>query len=172
MKTRDENNGRFLRQPVAPRFWAKVEQTDQSACWEWLAGKDRGGYGMFWLNGITTHAQRIAWILTYGDIPDELDVCHRCDNPSCVNPRHLFLGSDRDNHQDRAKKGRSARNLNMLGRKGEKHPNAKLTNRTVLKARELYKRKRFKTIKKMALRIGVNHQTLLNAANGKTWSHI
>lgn len=87
------------------RFWAKVEKTD--ACWHWTAAKDSKGYGIFQFQGKPHKAHRVAYELTYGPIPAGLFVCHHCDNPSCVRPDHLFLGTVQDNNRDRDQKGRN-----------------------------------------------------------------
>lgn len=90
------------------RFWAKVLKTD--TCWLWQgANKGPGKYGHLKFQDITTSAHRVAWILTYGPIPDDILVCHDCpdgDNPLCVNPAHLWLGTHADNAQDMVAKGR------------------------------------------------------------------
>ena len=91
------------------RFWSKVGVGEVGECWEWQATKGR--YGQFWIHGRYWQAHRVAWVLTYGPIPAGLLVCHRCDNPSCVNPYHLFLGTQSDNKIDSAKKGRISRKL-------------------------------------------------------------
>lgn len=99
------------------RFWRKVEKTP--TCWIWVAGKFRNGRGAFIIKGKTQYAYRVAWELTYGFIPSGLEVCHKCDNPHCVNPDHLFLGTHQDNMNDMVSKKRS--------RSGEFSPKAKLT---------------------------------------------
>ena len=85
------------------RFWAKVEKSN--SCWLWRANCNPEGYGQFWLNGKLEKAHRISWTFKHGAIPDRLLVLHKCDNPPCVNPEHLFLGTDRDNSRDRIRKG-------------------------------------------------------------------
>jgi hypothetical protein len=90
-------------QPVAPRFWAKVKVTEY--CWLWT-GALRNGYGRFG-SPPYRYAHRVAWELTNGS-PGDLKVLHKCDNPKCVRPDHLFLGTQRDNIRDRAQKGRTA----------------------------------------------------------------
>ena len=88
------------------RFWAKVNKTDY--CWLWTACKDKDGYGSFWYKGDMRPAHRIVYEFTYGGVSQGKLICHHCDNPSCVNPTHLFLGSHKDNAQDMLYKGRNS----------------------------------------------------------------
>jgi hypothetical protein len=107
------------RQPEHERFWSRVDRSGN--CWNWIGTKDRDGYGLFLVHvnpspdpaRICMHAHRYAWKVTYGDFPDAKVVCHHCDNPSCVRPDHLFLGTIADNNRDRDLKGRTA--------KGDRH---------------------------------------------------
>lgn len=93
---------------MSERFWSKVSTGEPTHCWEWDAGRDQDGYGMFWLDGRTHHASRIAYELTWGPIPDGRLVRHTCDNPPCVNPAHLILGTNLDNMRDAKERGRLA----------------------------------------------------------------
>lgn len=91
---------------VSERFWSKVCILHPSDCWEWQAAKFCNGYGVFRLDGKNFRAHRLSWVLEYGDIPEGLSVLHSCDNPSCVNPHHLWLGTQLDNLRDSDCKGR------------------------------------------------------------------
>jgi len=120
------------RTPLTERFWSKVNRTD--GCWLWTRQLNNQGYGCFTMRNPIgprkyrpMYAHRIAWEWTHGPIPDGLNVLHRCDTPSCVNPAHLFLGTKGDNAKDRDEKGRVCR--------GESHADAKLTKEQVIAIR-------------------------------------
>jgi hypothetical protein len=98
--------------PIDLRFWKYVDKKGENECWNWIGFKKQTGYGQ--IRGLDKNrkskmlrSHRVSWILTNGEIPDSLCVLHKCDNPSCVNPKHLFLGTIKDNVQDMIKKGRN-----------------------------------------------------------------
>lgn len=89
------------------RFWSKIDRSGgPAACWPWIAGHNRDGYGSFRVDDHTELAHRVAWAEANGPVPDGMDVLHTCDNPPCCNPRHLFLGTAADNARDSVAKGR------------------------------------------------------------------
>lgn len=92
---------------VEQRFWAKVEpMMDDRGCWVWSGARTRQGYGHLACDGQFIRASRLSWLIHNGEIPPDLCVLHRCDNPPCVNPAHLWLGTKRDNTRDMLEKGR------------------------------------------------------------------
>ena len=118
-----------LTDALRKRFWAKVQKTD--GCWLWTGSKTQAinGYGDFYVRGENYRAHRVSYLMESGPIPDGMCVCHRCDNPPCVRPSHLFLGTKGDNNRDMVSKGRSVNPL------GERHGCAKLTEQQVLAIR-------------------------------------
>ena len=101
------------------RFWSKVEIKDTSSCWPWKASFGYRDYGKFKFLNTYVSAHRIAYLVTKGDVPQNLIVLHTCDNPSCCNPEHLGLGTIAENNWDRATKGRNGNCGNMKKLKDE-----------------------------------------------------
>lgn len=149
--------------PVEERFWQKVNKKSNDECWEWIGSKLKKGYGSFDSRCGEGRAHRVSWMLHYGKIPDGMLVCHKCDNPICVNPNHLFLGTPKDNTKDMLNKHRD-------GLIGIKNGQSKLNPEKVLISRRL--RKIGWTYKKIADMFNVNDVTIYYAVNKITWRHI
>jgi len=133
------------------RFWIKVNKSGD--CWEWIAAKHKDGYGHIKVMGKMVLAHRLSYELLVGEIPEGLCVCHHCDNPPCVNPRHLFLASHAENMADRDKKGRQGV--------------TKLTSDDVFRIRELSGKL---TQEKIGLMFGVTQTNISQILSGKTWA--
>lgn len=156
----------LLRLSTAERFWEKVHKTE--TCWLWQAACNKTGYGVF---GLATRrnilAHRFSYILHCGTIPDRMGVCHHCDTPPCVNPSHLFLGTQSDNVHDMMSKGR----LNpYTSERGSKHHNAKLTETQVGDIRQRHK-EGF-TYSAIARQYLVHKATIRRAVLGEGWRHV
>lgn len=116
-------------------FHTKYKKLD-NGCWEWQNGVDKDGYGIFkYDNG--TRAHRYSYMIRKGKIPKGKCICHKCDNPRCVNPEHLWLGTRLENNLDMLKKGR------WCDRKGEKHPLSKLSNEQTEEIRNIWRKGKF-----------------------------
>jgi len=144
-------------------FWNKVDKSGGAeACWPWTSGiSSRYGYFTFSIAGkaYARRAHRYSYTITFGDIPEGLCVCHRCDNPICVNPQHLFLGTTKDNVADKIAKGRQQRGVICSVQ-------AKLTTATAQEIRELYASGLY-TQAELGRRYGVNPSTISNCVRGK-----
>lgn len=153
---------------VAPRFWANVQMTD--SCWLWTGALCRDGYGRFGnpKAGARQGAHRFSWILSFGPIPDGMSVLHKCDNPRCVRPAHLFLGTQLDNIRDMNTKGRTYR---FVVKRGEKSNAAKVTEADV---REIRRRYRFGgvTHKQLAQEFGISASAVGFIISGRNWGHV
>jgi hypothetical protein len=130
-------------------------------CWTWTWSKNRKGYGQFYFRGSIKLAHRVSWILHNGEIADGLYVCHTCDNPACVRPDHLFLGTLADNNRDMFSKGRAG----IL--RGEDHPFAKMSDEIVRKIRESSDGGRA-----AARSFGVPWSTFKSIRSRKSWKHV
>lgn len=143
------------------RFWEYVDKKSYG-CWEWIGGLDAYGYGRFGIsNGKGIGAHRYSYALHNGPFQKSLFVCHKCDNPKCVNPDHLFLGSHQDNMDDMAGKGR------QRSPKGEESPACKITEETAKKILES-KLSYSETAKKY----GVSKSSVAAIKNKRIWKHL
>lgn len=140
----------------------------ETGCWLWVGAKKPGGYGNAWVDGHYENAHRLAYRLFIGPIPPGLHVLHRCDNPPCVRPDHLFLGTDADNTDDMWKKGR---NPVMPVLKGERAPSAVLTDQAVAAIRERHRAGGNRQVD-LAKEYGVTQSTISKVIRGATWSHV
>lgn len=163
MPPRGKANGSYQ----GSKFWDAVEKTDM--CWMWKAGLSPKGYGWVKYRGKARRAHRVAWELTYGPIPQRMNVLHRCDIPACVRPDHLFLGTQRDNILDAIEKGRHQGRHNLPYSSGDTHPMAKLSMAIVLEARRLHAQGL--SIYKLAQRRSVSWTTMRDAVRGITWKN-
>lgn len=151
---------------VERRFWPKVIKPEGfEACWPWGgASRDRHGYGNFKIRSYQlARAHRVSYALYYGRSPGAMLVCHHCDNPKCVNPTHLFLGTVQDNSDDMVRKGRAAK----MDMRGERNHAAKLDDQAVARIRDLINAGL--TNKAIALQFGVTHQLISRIRRGRSW---
>jgi len=167
----------FAELPI--RFSEKVKKTD--SCWLWVASKNANGYGVFWVSKKNVYAHRYCWTTFNGEIPKGKVICHSCDTPSCVNPDHLFISTQKGNLEDMVLKNRSA--------KGEKHRSAKYPHlilkgeqigNSKLKASEVEEiRKSYQpgkpnvksefSLSGLAKKYGVCHEQISRIINNKRW---
>jgi hypothetical protein len=145
-------------------FWSRVDVRGPDECWTWSRGGNKRGYGTVRMKRGVISAHRLAYMLTHGEIPADLCVCHTCDNPLCCNPAHLWVGTQLDNVADMVAKGRG------LGR-GEASHRAKLREPEVLEIRRKYKRGHV-GYGRLAEEYGVKPATIAEIIKRKTWSHI
>lgn len=157
------------------RFLEKVNVQNDDACWEWIATKNKRGYGSFWHKTRMIGAHRASYLLFRGNIPNGMHVLHKCDNPSCVNPNHLYLGSHQDNMTDKKLRGRgigkggSNTPKPWASRPGEDNPNSKITQAQVQEIRTLYKTGKY-TQADLAGMFGVRPPTIHKIVNNMRWT--
>ena len=144
----------------AERFWSRVDKN--GSCWLWTGSRTYNGYGHFYgkIDGVVYwRANRFSWALANGSIPDGMFVCHRCDNPWCVNPDHLFIGDRFDNMRDALQKGRFAN--------GERARHAKLTEPQVI---EIKRSDESDSV--LAKRFNIDPSAITKIRNGTNWKHV
>ena len=150
------------------RFWSQVDKSGD--CWEWLACKNAGGYGTFGLDRKSLLAHRLAYTLEVGEIPGGVILRHNCDNPGCVNPCHLSLGTRKDNADDMVKRGRSKACGGDADQWGENNPQAKLTELDIKFIRYWLSRGHSQT--SVADAFGVSQSNISMINTGRRWGSL
>jgi hypothetical protein len=148
------------RKSLKERFEKFFEKLDSSICWEWIGAKSKSGYGQLGVEGKPKLAHRISYEIYKGEIPNDLFVCHKCDNRKCVNPDHLFLGTRSDNMIDMYLKDRHVT-------KGESNGSSKLVESDILDIR-----KSDKSQKELMLIYNISKSQINKIINKKVWRHI
>ena len=160
------------------RFWNKVNKTD--TCWLWTASRRNKGYGAFGYtrDGVTVQdrAHRFSYRIHKGEIPDGMFVLHTCDTPACVNPDHLFLGSNDDNIRDMLKKGRHLPGGTHCGdsgnwKRGTVHHNAKLSEQDIVEIRNMYRPNEV-SYSQIAKIFHINLSSAYKIVNRLQWKHV
>lgn len=159
---RGSRNNKY--RPVMERFWEKVDKRGPNECWLWTGTHHGGGYGLFGINKRMVRTHRFSYELHNGPIPDGLEVLHECDNPPCVNPAHLFLGTHQDNMDDMHSKDRHN------AAKGESVGGAKLTEDQVRQIRQ--RRTNGETGVTLAKEYGVSAAVISKVHLRQTWRHV
>lgn len=149
-------------------FSSKYLEDQVTGCWNWTGARSHG-YGIFYFHGQKRRAHRVSYEHFIGPL-NEMDCCHRCDNPACVNPKHLFAGTAQDNMKDCVSKGRHGGKLHRESWQGEKNGSVKLSINQVQEIRKRLEIGDFAT--DLAQAFGVTKTTICGIANGRQWGHL
>jgi len=151
------------------RFWKNIDKKEKEQCWQWKLAVDKDGYGRYNIGSkpnktaMKVGSHRLSFLLHYGYLPSEKLLCHKCDNPKCCNPHHLFAGSHMDNLKDMYRKNRA--------KVGEACSNSKLTTEKVLRIRKLYETGKWSKVA-LGKEFNVSDKTIGNIVYNKKWKHI
>ena len=155
-----------MKKTLKDRFWEKVDVRGPDDCWEWLACKVKGGYGFLSVNSKHQYATHILFYIRNGHWPLKGRTAnHNCDNPGCLNPKHLYLGTQKSNARDREERGRGNQ------AKGEQQGNAKLTEKEVREIKRLLEQGDMSQTE-IGDMFGVICGQISNINTGKNWSHV
>lgn len=174
-------------------FWGNVKIKSRDDCWNWTATTNKFGYGQLKRSGVTMRAHRFSYMIKLGQIPDGMCVLHRCDNPLCCNPKHLFLGTKKQNSEDMVKKGRQAsgdkngarkhperheygdyhwaRRMPHLVSRGSKCGASKVTEAVVVEMRREFP-SAMTSYRRFGSKYGLSAQGALDIISRKTWKHV
>lgn len=157
------DKNRMPKRNLEDRFWEKVDRRGPDDCWPWLGHRSGDWYGRVYSNGKQIGAHRVSYLIHNGELPKGAFICHTCDNPGCVNPKHLYAGTPATNVKDMDQRGRRVTNTV----RGEDHPLAKLTPEKVraIRASKLPARK-------IAAEFGVSPSLIDNIRARRTWKHV
>ena len=154
---------------LSSRFWKKAMKGGADKCWEWKGNRHpRYKYGRITIDYHPWAAHRLSWEIHYGEIPAGLNVCHICDNPPCVNPDHLFLGTHEENMKDMKIKGRGKGNPNLFG---VNHPKSKLTDNHILEIRAKYSSGKYSQ-RELAKEYKVTQPLIHRIVSRQMWKHV
>ncbi|RVH21474.1 HNH endonuclease [Sinorhizobium meliloti] len=143
------------------RFWERVKRGDDGSCWLWLGRRNETGYGLFDHNNRPHIASRFAYELTFGPLPAGLAACHECDNPQCVNPKHLFAGTQKDNMEDASRKGRVPGGNGLRGSLINKSKLSEQQARHILSSLD--------SASELAAKYGVSRAAIYKIRNRENW---
>lgn len=149
--------------PTTDRFWEKVAKGKD--CWLWTGAHTAAGYGVMFSGGRMELAHRLGWTIAHGTVPPRMYVLHRCDNPQCVRPDHLFLGTPRDNTLDMVAKGRHGT------LRGERHQAAKITEAQAAEIKDRVLRKGERQVD-ICREMGLRQSMVSAIVNGRNWRHV
>lgn len=153
-----------MRKTLKQRLLSNIVVDVETGCWNWLKYKDKNGYGHMKVLGKSELVHRMAYQELVGELPSHMFVCPKCDNPSCLNPDHLFIGTNQDNINDKVAKNRQSK---IGQQKGSKHSLAKLTEVDIVDIRTSGLSQN-----KLALIYGVTQSNISHIQNKITWSHV